>query len=60
MKKIVELANTIYNTGYIPQEMYKSIFIAIPKKPGAAGRSFIRNYQSNEPNNKSHIESDSK
>ena len=42
MKKIVKLANTIYNTGYIPEEMYKSIFIAIPKKPGAADCSLFR------------------
>ena len=35
LKKIVELANKIYNTGYIPKEMYRSIFIAIPKKPNA-------------------------
>ena len=42
IKKIVELANTIYNTGYIPQDMYKSIFIAIPKKPGAADCSLFR------------------
>ena len=35
MQKITELTNKIYNTGFIPEEMYKSIFIAIPKKPGA-------------------------
>ena len=35
IRKIVELANRIYNTGYIPKEMYRSIFIAIPKKPNA-------------------------
>ena len=32
LRKIVELANKIYDTGYIPKEMYRSIFIAIPKK----------------------------
>ena len=31
--EIIELANKIYNTGYIPKEMHKSIFITIPKKP---------------------------
>ena len=35
LRKIVELANKIYDTGYIPKEMYRSIFIAIPKKPNA-------------------------
>ena len=42
LKKIVELANKIYNTGYIPKEMYRSIFIAIPKKPNAVECSLHR------------------
>ena len=42
IRKIVELANKIYNTGYIPKEMYKSIFIAIPKKPGAVECNLFR------------------
>ena len=29
IRKIVELVNRIYNRGYIPKEMYRSIFIAI-------------------------------
>ena len=32
--KITKVANKIYNTGNIPEEMAKSIFIAIPKKAG--------------------------
>ena len=42
LRKIVELANKIYNTGYIPKEMYRSIFIAIPKKPNAVECSLHR------------------
>ena len=42
IKKIVEMANKIYNTGYILKEMYKLIFIAIPKKPGAVDCSLLR------------------
>ena len=42
IRKIVELANKIYNTGYIPKEMYKSIFITIPKKPGAVECNLFR------------------
>jgi hypothetical protein len=32
--KITKLANKIYNTGYIPEEMKKSVFVVLPKKPG--------------------------
>ena len=32
---VVKLLNDIYNTGYIPKELGRSIFIALPKKPGA-------------------------
>ena len=32
---ITNLCNTIYNSGYIPMEMRKSIFLLIPKKPKA-------------------------
>ena len=32
---VVKLLNDIYNTGYIPEELRRSIFIALPKKPGA-------------------------
>ena len=42
MRKIAELARRIYETGYIPKEMYKSIFIAIPKKPGAVECNLFR------------------
>ena len=42
LQKITDLANKIYNTGFIPEEMYKSIFIAIPKKPGAVDCSLHR------------------
>ena len=33
MDKVTEIANKIYDTGYIPEEMRKSTFIALPKKP---------------------------
>ena len=35
VKAITKLCNTIYNTGYIPTELEKSIFITIPKKAKA-------------------------
>ena len=31
--KVTELANKVYDTGYIPKEMRRSTFIALPKKP---------------------------
>lgn len=33
--RITELCNDIYNTGYLPEEMRKSIFIILPKKAHA-------------------------
>ena len=42
IRKIVELANKVYDTGYIPKEMYRSIFIITPKKPGAVECSLHR------------------
>ena len=35
LNTIYELFNKIYDTGDIPSDMIKSIFIALPKKPGA-------------------------
>ena len=35
IQKVTELANTIYNSGKIPSDLTKSIFIALPKKSGA-------------------------
>ena len=35
VKSITKLCNIIYNTGYIPTELEKSIFITIPKKAKA-------------------------
>ena len=35
IEKLTHLLNEIYDTGEIPTEMSKSIFIALPKKPGA-------------------------
>ena len=32
---LYDFLNEIYNTGIIPEDMSKSIFIALPKKPGA-------------------------
>ena len=34
IEKVTALANKIYNTGYIPEEMRKSVFVTLPKKPG--------------------------
>ena len=33
--KITEISNEIYDSGKIPEDLTKSIFIALPKKPGA-------------------------
>src|SRR5438132_2934694 len=33
--KITEIANDMYNSGNIPEDLSKSIYIALPKKPGA-------------------------
>ena len=33
--KVTEIANDMYNSGNIPEDLSKSIFIALPKKPGA-------------------------
>ncbi|GFO01888.1 RNA-directed DNA polymerase from mobile element jockey-like [Plakobranchus ocellatus] len=33
--KVTHLLNEIYDTGQIPTDLSKSIFIALPKKPGA-------------------------
>ncbi|GFN97983.1 dolichyl-phosphate beta-glucosyltransferase [Plakobranchus ocellatus] len=35
IEKVTELLNEIYDTGQIPTDISKSIFIALPKKPGA-------------------------
>ena len=34
IEKLTVIANEIYDTGKIPQDLSKSIFIALPKKPG--------------------------
>ena len=34
-QEITKIANEIYNSGEIPRELLQSIFIALPKKPGA-------------------------
>ena len=33
--KIADLANRVYESGYIPNAMRESVFVAIPKKSGA-------------------------
>lgn len=35
-KKITDLTNTIYDTGYIPDMMREPVFTTIPKKEGTA------------------------
>ena len=35
IETVTDILNEIYDTGEIPTEMSKSIFIALPKKPGA-------------------------
>src|ERR1700730_7448816 len=34
LRKITEIGNDIYNSGEIPDDLSKSIFIELPKKPG--------------------------
>ena len=35
IERVTDVLNEIYDTGEIPTEMSKSIFIVLPKKPGA-------------------------
>ena len=35
IEKVTTMLNEIYDTGQIPVDMSRSIFIALPKKPGA-------------------------
>ncbi|MGX9987587.1 reverse transcriptase domain-containing protein [Soonwooa purpurea] len=35
IEKLTEITNGIYNSGEIPEDLSRSIFIALPKKPGA-------------------------
>ena len=35
VEKITRIANRIYDEGYIPEAMRESVFVTIPKKPGA-------------------------
>ncbi len=35
IEKITEISNQIYDSGDIPEDLCKSVFIALPKKPGA-------------------------
>ena len=42
ISKITILLNEIYDTGHIPKDMLKSVFIALPKKAGATQCEFHR------------------
>ena len=35
VKKLTEIINKIYDDGKFPEDLSKSIFITLPKKPGA-------------------------
>ena len=35
IEKLTEILNEVYDSGEIPEDLSKSIFIALPKKPGA-------------------------
>ena len=35
IEKLTELCNDMYKSAYIPEDLRTSIFIALPKKPGA-------------------------
>ena len=35
IRKIIDLANRIYESGYIPNAIRESVFVPVPKAPGA-------------------------
>ena len=35
IEKLTEVLNEVYDSGEIPEDLSKSVFIALPKKPGA-------------------------
>ena len=42
LDKITEILNDVYDSGEMPNELTKSIFIALPKKPGTIERELHR------------------
>ena len=42
LKELTFLCQSIYNTGYIPKDLTQSVFITLPKKPGATNCSDFR------------------
>ena len=42
IQKVTDVLNEIYDTGEIPSDLSRSIFIALPKKPGATECEFHR------------------
>jgi hypothetical protein len=36
VEKVSEIVNEIYDSGEIPNDLIRSIFITLPKKPGAS------------------------
>ena len=41
VSKLTDIINEIYDTGEIPENLCRSIFIALPKKPGAVNVCYI-------------------
>ena len=57
IKTLTEIANIIYQTGKLPEDMYRSIFITIPKKGRNNRMRSTQNNKSNKPCNKADTES---
>ena len=45
IQKLTELFNSMYNTGKITDDLVKSIFITLPKKPKASMSIMPHNYR---------------
>ena len=56
--EITNLANMMYSEGRFPEQMYKSIFITLPKENGTAKCEKHRTISCNEPCHKTSSEGD--
>ncbi|GFR82666.1 hypothetical protein ElyMa_000632200 [Elysia marginata] len=57
VEKLTSILNEIYDTGEIPADISRSVFIAFPKKPGATECELHRRISLNEPRDKNSSES---
>lgn len=56
VERITKLANKVYETGIILEEMEKSVFFAVPKKAGTVDQGHHRT-RFNKPHHQNNIES---